>query len=201
VNQDWGRSESIACHRYSLTFYAGDVRDTVSVASFMAEARELLGGDATDKNLAAIGELLAAVSRVPDFVQEGDMRALHGGSASFTILQSDPDGLTLMLARFRRDEETPIHNHGSWGVACVVHGRDRYRHWKLGNGERVQVLYEKDLGPGEFVTWLDPPSDIHSQAGIGEDATELVLFGRDVTKIPRSYYDAATGEVTTGLPR
>ncbi|HYM95667.1 MAG TPA: hypothetical protein VET26_00060 [Candidatus Sulfotelmatobacter sp.] len=177
------------------------MRDTVSVAGFMSEARELLSGEVSEDSLRAVGKLLAVVSAEPGFVPEGEMRGLHGGTAAFRILQSDPDGLTLMLARFRRDEETPIHNHGTWGVACVVKGMDRYRHWELVDGSWVRMLYSKRLAPGDFVTWLGPPTDIHSQAGSGEDATELVLFGRDITTFPRTYYDAATGEITPAQPQ
>ena len=128
------------------------------------------------------------------------MRSLHGGKTTSTILQTDADGLTLMLGRFA-PEETPVHNHHSWGVACVVEGRDRYRHWSLGDDGRVHVLYEKTLGPGEFVTWLDPPQDIHSQQGIDGDALEIVLFGKNVMKIEREYYDPKTGMVRTALPQ
>ena len=166
------------------------------VADFMARARELLASGAP---LEAVGELLASESRKPGFVPEAEMTSLHGGDSTFTILQSDPDGLTLMLARFSAAEETPVHDHGSWGVACVVRGSDRYRHYRL-DGGRVSLLYEKVLRPGQFVTWPEPPGDIHSQQGIGEPAWELVLFGRDVTRIPRHYHDLETGKVRTALP-
>ncbi|MGA7911852.1 MAG: hypothetical protein WCC30_09955 [Candidatus Dormiibacterota bacterium] len=176
------------------------MRETVSVAGFMAEARSRLAGGVTEDSLCAVGQLLADASRESGFVGEHEMRALHGADSSFKLLQTDPDGLTLMLARFSPYEETPVHDHSSWGVACVVKGRDRYRHWKLGEGGRLSLLYEKELEPGSFVTWLDPPHDIHSQQGIGDDALELVLFGKNVTSIPRHYYDTATGQVRTGLP-
>lgn len=161
----------------------------------------MLSGGVTEDSLREIGQLLAHSSSAPGFVQEREMRALHGGDSSFTLLQTDPDGLTLMLARFSPHAETPVHDHSSWGVACVVKGRDRYRHWQLEDGGRLRLLYEKVLEPGSFVTWLDPPRDIHSQRGIDDDALELVLFGKDVTTIPRHYYDTTTGEVRTGLPR
>ena len=170
------------------------------VADFMAEARRLLANGVTETSLREVGELLSKSSREPGFYAEQEMRSLHGGQTTSTILQSDPDGLTLMLGRFA-PQETPVHNHHSWGVACVVEGRDRYRHWSRGDGDRVQVLYEKDLGPGEFVTWLDPPHDIHSQQGIDGDALELVLFGKNVMRIEREYYDPRTGEVRTALPQ
>jgi predicted metal-dependent enzyme (double-stranded beta helix superfamily) len=171
------------------------------VADFMARARELLASGVDEKTLDHVGRLLAEESQQPGFVQEADMKTLHGGDSSFTLLQSDPDGLTLMLARFPPHEETPVHDHGSWGVACVVRGHDRYRHWELGADGRVNVLYEKVLGPGQFVSWLDPPRDLHSQQGIEEPALELVLFGKDVTQIPRNYHDPETGKVRTALPK
>lgn len=163
------------------------------VSDFMTAARGLLDGGVTEESLGAVGNLLAEASREPGFVTEGEMHSLHGSESSFTILQSDPDGLTLMLSRFSPDAPTPVHDHKSWGVACVVRGRDRYLHWeKTGEGD-VRVLYEKELSPGSFVTWLGPPHDIHSQQGIEEDAMELVLFGKDVTQVARDYYDAESG--------
>ncbi len=161
----------------------------------------MLTGGVTEDSLRSVGRLLGKASREAGFVEEREMRALHGADSSFTVLQTDPDGLTLMLARFSPHEETPVHDHSSWGVACVVKGRDRYRHWELGEDGRLRLLYETELEPGSFVTWLDPPHDIHSQQGIGDDALELVLFGKNVTTIARHYYDTATGQVKTALPR
>ena len=171
------------------------------VADFMVQARRLLADGADDESLNAVGRLLSHVSQKAGFVPNREMRALHGGDSSFTVLQTDPDGLTLMLARFSPIEETPVHDHSSWGVACVVRGRDRYKHWHRDDGGALKVLYEKVLEPASYVTWLDPPHDIHSQQGIDEPALELVLFGKDVTRIPRNYYDPETGKVRTALPQ
>jgi predicted metal-dependent enzyme (double-stranded beta helix superfamily) len=170
------------------------------VAEFMTRARDLLAGGTGEDARENVARLLAAESRKPGFVPDAEMQSLHGGDSTFTVLQSDADGLTLMLAKFSAVEETPVHDHGSWGIACVVSGRDRYRHYRVDEGGRVNLLYEKELGPGEFVTWPDPPHDIHSQQGVGDPAWELVLFGRDVTRIPRHYHDLETGKVRTALP-
>ncbi|HET9782666.1 MAG TPA: hypothetical protein VFR33_12910 [Candidatus Dormibacteraeota bacterium] len=170
------------------------------VADFMATARELLSGGVNEESLQAVGRLLSESSRERGFYAEREMRSLHGGQTTSRVLQSDADGLTLMLGRFA-PEETPVHNHHSWGVACVVEGRDRYRHWSLDDDGRVRVLYEMILGPGEFVTWLGHPHDIHSQQGVDGDALELVLFGQNVMKIEREYYDPETGKVRTALPQ
>jgi predicted metal-dependent enzyme (double-stranded beta helix superfamily) len=167
------------------------------VADFMAKARELLAGGVDESSLDKVARVLAESSRKPGFVTETEMRTLHGSESSFTILQSDPDGMTLMLSRFSPDAPTPVHDHKSWGVACVVRGHDRYKHWELKPDGGARVLYEKELEPGSFVTWLGPPHDIHSQQGVGGDAMEVVLFGRDVTKVARNYYDPKTGKQIT----
>jgi predicted metal-dependent enzyme (double-stranded beta helix superfamily) len=171
------------------------------VADFMAEARTLLAGGVTETKLSRVGQLLAEAAREPGFVPQVEMKSLHGGDTTSAILQSDPDGLTLMLGKFAANEETPIHNHNSWGVACVIQGHDRYRHWHHDDEGRLKILYEKVLNPGSFVVWLDPPHDIHSQQGIGEPAFELVLFGKNVMTIPRNYYDPDTGNVRIALPQ
>jgi predicted metal-dependent enzyme (double-stranded beta helix superfamily) len=177
------------------------MHDSPRVADFMAEARQLLAGGVTEQSLEAVGRRLAALGREHGFAGEAKMRAIHGGDSSSTVLRSDPDGLTLMLARFSAAEETPVHDHNSWGVACIVDGGDRYRHWEMDENGRVRILYERELRPGDVVTWLDPPRDIHSQQGIGEPALELILFGKNVMTIPRRYYDPHTGEVRTALPQ
>jgi predicted metal-dependent enzyme (double-stranded beta helix superfamily) len=164
------------------------------VADFMREARRLLEPGVDESTLEAVGRRLAEASREPGFVTEGEMQDLHGSESSFTLLQSDPDGLTLMLSRFSPDAPTPVHDHKTWGVACVVRGRDRYTHYEMTTDGGVRVLYDLQLEPGSFVTWLGPPHDVHRQQGVGEDAMELVLFGKDVTKVERAYYDAETGQ-------
>ena len=171
------------------------------VADFMARARELLAGGVTEESLNAVGRLLTELSREPDFIPHAEMKSLHGGDTTSAVLQTDPDGLTLMFGKFSAQEETPVHDHNSWGVACVVQGRDRYRHWHHDDEGRLKVLYEKELGPGSFVTWLDPPHDIHSQQGIGDPAFEIVLFGKNTMTIPRNYYNPETGEIRTALPQ
>jgi predicted metal-dependent enzyme (double-stranded beta helix superfamily) len=171
------------------------------VADFMARAREVLAAGVNERSLDAVGRLLSEVSREPGFVPHTEMKSLHGSDTTSAVLQTDPDGLTLMLGRFSAKEETPVHDHNSWGIACVIQGTDRYRHWHHDDEGQLKILYEKELGPGSFVTWLDPPHDIHSQQGIGEPALELVLFGKNTMVIPRNYYDPVTGKVRTALPQ
>jgi predicted metal-dependent enzyme (double-stranded beta helix superfamily) len=178
-----------------------------TAADFMNEARGILGPGVSPERLAEVGRRLAQAASQPGFIPDAELHSLHGGDSVATLIQTDADGLTLMLAQFSPGEATPVHDHGSWGVACVVRGRDRYQHWeRLDDGSRpdraqVRVLYDKVLGPGEFVTWPGPPGDVHSQQGVDAPALELVLFGRNVLEGRRHYFDPVTGAVRTELPQ
>lgn len=149
-----------------------------------------------------IGLCLRRLAGHPEIVTEDQLVSLHGSGATASILGRGESGSVLMLAVFPSESETPIHNHNSWGVACVVKGRDRYRKWTRGDDgsnpakAELQLAWERELGPGDFVWFSAPPDDIHSQQGIDGPALELVYFGSNPFAQPRAYFDAATGAVT-----
>ncbi len=172
-------------------------------AGFVADATALLAEHgATDAGFAAVGERLRLLARQPGLIPEEHLAGLHGTGASATILHEGTDGTcALMLARFPAEAPTPVHNHNSWGIACVVRGRDRYLRWeRLDDGADparadLRLAEERELGPGDVVAFHGPPHDIHSQQGIGEAAWELVFFGRNPNAQPRAYFDPITGAV------
>jgi hypothetical protein len=133
---------------------------------------------------------------------EAVLSSLHGAGAAATVLARAMDGPVLMLARFPSDAATPVHNHNSWGIVCVIQGRDRYMKWaRLDDGSdpdhaRLAPAQEVELGAGGVMFIEDPPGDIHSQQGIEGPVWELVFFGRDPDAEPRAYFEPLTGTVT-----
>src|SRR2546425_4974163 len=150
---------------------------------------------------ARLGGLLRILAADRTLIDESRLDALHQSSAQATILGHGPAGSTLMLGRFSAEAPTPVHNHNSWGVLCVMRGRDRHILWRReDDGSRVgqaqlQVIETRELDPGDVAWFPDAPGDIHSQQGIGEAAWELVYFGRDPNARPRLYFDPETGLV------
>src|SRR5260370_3210462 len=150
---------------------------------------------------ARIGDLLRTFAADRTLIDESNLVALHESSAQATILGHGPKGSTLMLARFSPDAPTPIHNHNSWGVLCVIRGRDRHILWARQDdgsqaGEaKLQITQTRELGPGDVAWFPEVPGDIHSQQGIGEAACERVCFGRDPNARPRLYFDPEKGRV------
>ena len=176
-----------------------------SIDDFVADARRIVppgGADPGEAGRAELGRCLRRLARNPEIVERtgtttGPRQGTHGMDIRGGEIHKEPDGtLALMLARFPHESETPIHNHNSWGVVCVVAGRDRYVTWeRLDDGAtaghaQVRVKWEGELGPGEVVHFGEGPADIHSQQGVGAPVWELVFFGRDPNVKPRLYFDA-----------
>lgn len=180
------------------------------IAEFIADARRIVppgGGDPGPTGREALGERLRRLARHEEILARTGQATARQGTHGMDIrggeIHKEPDGtLTLMLARFPHEAETPVHNHHSWGVVCVVAGRDRYVHWqRLDDGSRpgyaeVAVEWERTLEPGDVVHFADTPGDIHSQQGIDAPVWELVFFGRDPNVKPRLYFDPAARTVT-----
>jgi len=154
------------------------------------------------RGLQAIQENLTRVAAEPWMVEHPAFVELERTGATLKVIASQgDDDLTLVAGRFPADHPTPVHDHTTWGVACVVRGRDRYIHWeRLDDGSRLdearlRVQYERVLEPGDSVYWFDPPGDIHSQQGDGETALELVLFGKNPQAAIRHTFDPATRQI------
>jgi hypothetical protein len=171
-------------------------------ADLVAWASELLRADGRSATVRqSIADALRRLGTELVVRPETALSGLHGAGASATVLARAADGPVLMLARFPSDAPTPVHNHNSWGIVCVVLGRDRYLRWERHDDgsdpdhARLTLAQEVELGVGDVMFLDEPPGDIHSQQGIGGPVWELVFFGRDPDAAPRAYFEPDAGTV------
>jgi predicted metal-dependent enzyme (double-stranded beta helix superfamily) len=180
----------------------GSVEPATDLERFFDTAERLVADHGpTPEAFARVGDLLRILAADRTLIEHSTLDALHQSSAQATILGHGAKGSTLMLGRFSAEAPTPVHNHNSWGVLCVIRGRDRHIRWaRQDDGSQqgkaqLRIVETRELDPGD-VTWFpDVPGDIHSQQGIGEAAWELVYFGRDPMALPRLYFDPESGRV------
>ena len=174
------------------------------IAQFHTEALAILDrlGD-TPAARVEIRTRLIALAGQPDILPDIALDRLHTTGTSATILHEGENGRgALMLLRLPPDEATPVHNHNSWGISCVVSGRNRYWRWaRFDSGEQpdradLRLAEVIDQQPGDAMLWDDPPQDWHAQQGLDGDAFEFVFFGTNPLRQPRAYFDPETGVVT-----
>ena len=133
-------------------------------------ALTLMGdGQPDGERLRGLADWLAT-GREVDGIDEAKREARRSPQA--VLLAGGPGSPVLALRWFPGGVPTAVHGHGSWGVATVLEGRDRYERW-----EHHRVAEVTELGPGDAVWWRDPPHDVHRQEGLGRGAFELVVIG------------------------
>lgn len=172
-------------------------RDTI-VNAFIADVKAILADEGpTDTGLRRIAERMEAITTEPSLTEAPEeFGNAHDGGRQSRPLYTDETGLTLVRACFPPETNTPIHNHGTWGVIAVYSGKDRLQEYRrLDNGEgegyaEIELAAERILGPGDTAIIPHPPQDIHAQQGAeGAAALEFVLFGKNAMEIPRLYFD------------
>lgn len=173
-------------------------RETI-IQEFISDVKAILAAEGpTDAGLARIAERMRPLTQEPSLTEtEEDYGNAHDGKGRQSRpLYTDETGLTLVRARFPAETNTPIHNHGTWGIIAVYGGQDRlqeYRRLDNGNDEGhadIELAAERTLRPGDTAIIPHPPQDIHAQQGAaGEEAREFVLFGKNAMEIPRLYFD------------
>jgi len=168
------------------------------INEFITDVKAILADEGpTDAGLRRIAARMRAITTEPALTETAEeFGNAHDGGKQSRPLYTDETGLTLVRARFPPETNTPIHNHGTWGVIAVYSGKDRlqeYRRLDSGDGEGhadVELSAERVLGPGDTAIIPHPPQDIHAQQGAeGLVALEFVLFGKNAMEIPRLYFD------------
>ncbi len=177
-----------------------------AIAEFIGDVQTMLAPEgATDATLEAIAARMRVLMIHPAVLATADAPAgnVHAGRAAGSgPLYTDDTGLTLVRARFGAEAPTPIHNHGTWGVAGVYRGRNH--HWAyrrddggLGEGAaHLTMTEERIYDAGDAAVIPPPPHDIHAQQGDGDASYEFVLFGKNAMHIRRLYFDTATHTAT-----
>jgi len=182
----------------------------IAIEKSVSKTRQIVDRHGVSEvSMQSIQQVLHELASTPGLGEAASLQEIHkSGAAAVALASEGADSITLVYARFPPQKATPVHDHGSWGVAYVLAGHDRYIHWqRLDDGAdphqaRLVVEYERILGPGDSVYWFAPPSDIHSQQGYnGETAWELVMFGHDPMQVERHYFDIDSGNVTTAKPQ
>jgi len=169
------------------------------VNAFIADVKAILADQgATEDGLQRIAARMKAITTEPALTETArEFGNAHDGlGRQSRPLYTDETGLTLVRARFPSETNTPIHNHGTWGVVAVYAGVDRlqeYRRLDSGDDEghaEIELATERILRPGDTAIIPHPPQDIHAQQGAEDQAAlEFVLFGKNAMEIPRLYFD------------
>jgi predicted metal-dependent enzyme (double-stranded beta helix superfamily) len=88
--------------------------------------------------------------------------------------------LTVQIETYLPGATSTIHNHGTWGIVAVIHGREEHTFWRrtpdFRHPDRIEPVGKKMLGAGEILSFM--PEAIHQvQAIASEPTTTFCLYG------------------------
>jgi 3-mercaptopropionate dioxygenase len=121
------------------------------------------------------------------------------GPDSYTMypLYVAQDGsLSIAAAVWDVGEETPIHDHGTWGVIGVYAGAEREQRYALrADARSAPMCIETNiLEAGEVKVCCTSDADVHAVSCASDvPCVAIHVYGADIGRIVRHTYDPLTG--------
>ncbi|MGB7413518.1 MAG: cupin [Thermosynechococcaceae cyanobacterium] len=93
---------------------------------------------------------------------------------SVNLLYEEPQfPLTVQMVAWLPGQQSPIHNHASWGVVALLSGQEKNRFWRRSpnaeHPDRLESTGELVLEPGDLISFL--PDAIHAVEALGNEPT------------------------------
>jgi predicted metal-dependent enzyme (double-stranded beta helix superfamily) len=91
-------------------------------------------------------------------------------------------------------QQTPIHDHMTWGVVGQLRGREVSTNYLYGKDGRLFVSGVDTLDVGQTIVFSPEQGDIHQVVNTSDDvAISIHTYGGNIGRIERHVYDVATG--------
>ncbi len=149
----------------------------------------------TRKVAEAVRELLSAPLVLPDAYRAP--RDDH--YVMYPLYVADDSSFSVASAVWNVGQQTPVHDHGVWGVVGIVEGIEReIRYVKpvSGAGGALTELPNEDFSPGEVTICCTSDADIHAvSCASAIPCVGLHVYGGDIGTIRRRTYRPEDGEI------
>jgi predicted metal-dependent enzyme (double-stranded beta helix superfamily) len=88
--------------------------------------------------------------------------------------------LTVQMVAWAPGTQSPVHNHGCWGIVALMSGQEHNQFWRRSptdeSPDRLEVTGETIVDPGQIITFL--PEAIHQITALGSTPTiSFNLYG------------------------
>jgi predicted metal-dependent enzyme (double-stranded beta helix superfamily) len=106
--------------------------------------------------------------------------------------------LTVQMVAWAPGTESPIHNHGCWGLVALLSGQELNQFWQRSPTEQhpnhLQETSKQILNPGQIITFL--PETIHQVTALGNTPTISFNIYGETDYDQRFEFDLATHNAT-----
>jgi predicted metal-dependent enzyme (double-stranded beta helix superfamily) len=175
------------------------VLDTDVVRTFVASARRAIdradtAGDAIKTIEPDFVELLSRVDWLPErYQRDAPESGMGGGIGQWLLFRAADRSLCLFSLVVPPGAQTPVHDHGAWGLVGLYRGTQDEEFYWPGDG-RLELLRRRPLRPGDWYSLVPPADDIHRvRTTSAETSVSIHLLANDTGCVLRHAYDEETG--------
>ena len=171
--------------------------DIARLRKFVVEATRVIERYRGEEqaSVAVIETLLADLVAKDDWLPE-EFAAPHPQHYRQYLLYGDPlDRLSVVSFVWGPGQQTPVHDHRTWGVVGVLRGAEiGVNYAKLPDGS-LQASAPVRLNPGDVTSVSPRIGDIHTIANAYDDRVSISIhvYGGNIGRIHRAVIDPATG--------
>ena len=148
-------------------------QEVVAGLADAARAVAAASGEPLERMRALEGPIAAAV-RDPSWLA-APYRRVQGSGTYYLLWRDGASDVSLVAMVLGPGQETPIHDHLTWGVVGVYEGVQRDTRYALWAGG-LRETSSRSRRAGAVTTLLPPDDDIHSVRSEGAGATISVFF-------------------------
>lgn len=168
-----------------------------TMEDFVSHVSEITAGDTdeyriTDQVAGLLQQLLDSGYELPELFRTPDPDTY----VMYPVWVAPDKSFSVAAAVWGVGQQTPIHDHGVWGVIGIVQGTESEERFKVPTGGAPEPLGRKELQVGDVDVCCTTDQDVHAVA-CGSDiaCVGLHIYGGDIGEIRRHRYDRNTGEV------
>jgi predicted metal-dependent enzyme (double-stranded beta helix superfamily) len=158
---------------------------------FLTEFSRLVEHFHQEKPLLEKGHrLLSELVRVDDWLPES-AAVSHPERYQQHLLYADPQGrFSVVSFVWGPGQQTPIHNHGVWGLIGMLRGAERSQFYAKVNGQWVPEGEPVTLVPGEIETVSPHAQDVHQVSNAFDDRVSISIhvYGANIGAVQRRVF-------------
>ncbi|WP_435930421.1 cysteine dioxygenase [Dryocola sp. BD613] len=140
--------------------------------------------------------LLSELVATDDWLPEASA-APHPHHYQQHLLYADPQGrFSVVSFVWGPGQQTPIHNHGVWGLIGMLRGAERSQFYAKVNGKWLPEGNATTLTPGEIETVSPNAQDVHQVSNAFDDRVSISIhvYGANIGAVHRRVFTADGGE-------
>ncbi len=182
TEQNWFVTNEGQCKAWEVISQPENLPQPYRLYRFLTDLEDILTTISADQlRLQSICPLVRKLLTSSDWLQMVPLEPDLATGWAVSMLYDEPFfPLTVQLVAWAPGVQSPIHNHGSWGVVALLSGQEKNTLWQRAPTSEfpdcIEPVGDRLLAPGDLLCLM--PDAIHQVEALGEQPTlSLNVYG------------------------